>query len=196
MINNEQINNNFSRDLNELTKLKNMLSHNGEFIILAHGTLLSLDEIQQTILKNGLFATGHNENSSLIHTTNPVDVDSYDISELDEKLQNWPHASNNIVFIKLPLEYFNIYGDHGDRDCTKTRAFMDKVNIDDNTYKYLLDPKFIVGAYNLKSGNILPNPSFETELSNETHQQLQEKLNLLCQELGIELDIQETRRTL
>ena len=196
MLENKQINDNFVKNLIELNELKNMTTTDEEFITLVHGTLMSMEEIQQLIFNNGLYATGYNEESSLMHTTNPVDVNSYDVSQLDDKLKNWSHASNNFIFIRLPLQYFNIYADHGDRDCLKTRIFMDKVNIDENTYKYILDPKFIVGVYNFKSGKVLKNPNFESILTNKTKQELQAKLYAFYKEIGIELDIEEINRTL
>ena len=56
-----------------LDQLKNSLIDD-EYIILCHGTMLSMEEIQQKIMKDGLYATGYSEGSSLFKTTNPIDV--------------------------------------------------------------------------------------------------------------------------
>ncbi len=171
-----------------LSTLKDMLKEDG-FIVLCHGTNLSMEEIEQKIMKDGLYATGYNEGSSLFKTTNPVDI-NISTEELKNKLDNWPHSSENIVFLKLPLEYFNIYADNSDLDCQKTRAFMNKTELEDGRYKYLLDPKFVVGAYNIKGENVVINPKYEQTLSEETKTELSRKLKELQQDIGV-LDIEE-----
>lgn len=170
-----------------LEELKALLNTNGEYVVLAHGTNLTIDEIQEKIFGDGLYATGKNENSSLFHTTNPVDINNYSAEDLRNKMINWEHESKNIVFIKLPMEYFNIYADNGDRDCTKTRAFMHKVQVGDD-YKYILDPKFIVGAYNIESDSSILNGKYEKQLTEETKKQLQTNLINLQKEMGLDID--------
>lgn len=168
----------------DLFHLKELLVDD-DYIVLCHGTTLSMDEIKDKIMNNGLYATGHNEGSSLLKTTNPVDVANYNIDELKDKLNNWPHESNNIVFVKLPLKFFNAYSSHDDLDCQRTRAFQTKVSMKDGRYKYLLDPKFVVGAYNLDDETVVLNPNYEKEMSKETEQILQQKLTAVQEELGV-----------
>lgn len=166
-----------------LDQLKNSLIDD-EYIVLCHGTMLSMEEIQQKIMKEGLYATGYSEGSSLFKTTNPIDV-NISTDELKSKLDNWPHDSKNMVFLKLPLKYFNIYADNSDLDCQKTRAFTKKVELEDGRYKYVVDPKFIVGAYNLESENVLLNQNYEKELSPATELVLESKLRDLQTEMGV-----------
>ena len=71
-----------------LEELKALLNTNGEYVVLAHGTNLTIDEIQEKIFGDGLYATGKNENSSLFHTTNPVDINNYSVEDLRNKMIN------------------------------------------------------------------------------------------------------------
>lgn len=185
-LNNSDITNGFI----SLSTLREMLLDN-ECIILCHGTLMEMDEIKRIIMKQGLYATGYNENSSLFKTTNPIDVNC-DIDELKSKLDNWPHASKNIVFLKLPIKYFNIYTpDQSDLDCQKTRAFTTKIDMEDGRYKYLVNPRFIVGAYNIDSQNVLLNPNYEKDLSDETISVLEDRLTKVQEEMGIIDDVEQ-----
>lgn len=93
-----------------------------------------------------------------------------------------------MVIIRLPNEYFNIYDTTADRDCRKSRAFMKgKVQVDGG-YKYVLDPKFIVGSYNTETMETMLNNSFEKELTPETIMTLKTNLANLYNELGIDID--------
>lgn len=181
---------NFENKVINLATFQKMLLDD-ESIILCHGTLMDMGEIRKTIMEQGLRTTGYNENSSLLKTTNPVDINC-EINELKSKLDNWPHASKNIVFLKLPLRYFNIYTpDQSDLDCQKTRAFTTKIIMRDGRYKYLVDSRFIVGAYNIDSRNVLLNSNYEKELSKETIFILEDRLLEVQKEMGIIDDIEE-----
>lgn len=46
----------------------------------------------------------------------------------------------------------------------------------DGKFTYYLNPKFIIGCYDVESEQVLINDSFEKELSNETIKDLREKL--------------------
>ena len=97
-----------------------------------------------------------------------------------------------MVIIRLPNEYFNIYDTTGDRECRKSRAFMKgKVQVDGG-YKYVLDPKFIVGSYNTETMETMLNNSFEKKLTNETIMTLKTNLANLYKELGIDIDYIES----
>ena len=174
-----------------LEELKNSVGKTDGFVFLVHGTHFTDEEVQNLIFKEGLRTTGLNSKTSLDFTTKPLDITSYSIDELKEKFENYDHNNRNIVIIKLPKEYFNIYDNSGDRECRKTRAFMKGKVLVDGGYKYVLDPKFIVGSYNTETMVATLNNSFEKELSNETKMTLKNNLINLQQELGIDPDLIE-----
>lgn len=184
-----------SINLNSVSKtslegLKNSVGSTEGYTVLVHGTHLTDTEVEKMIFKEGLMATGKNEESSLEHTTQPLDIETYSVEELKSKMDNYGHNNKNMVIIKLPNKYFNMYANYGDRDCTRSRAFMKKIQVDGG-YKYVLDPKFIVGSYNTETTEAILNSSFERELTNETRMQLKNNLDNLQKELGIDPDYVE-----
>lgn len=184
-----------SINLNSVSKtslegLKNSVGSTEGYTVLVHGTHLTDTEVEKMIFKEGLMATSKNEESSLEHTTQPLDIETYSVEELKSKMDNYGHNNKNMVIIKLPNKYFNMYANYGDRDCTRSRAFMKKIQVDGG-YKYVLDPKFIVGSYNTETTEAILNSSFERELTNETRMQLKNNLDNLQKELGIDPDYVE-----
>lgn len=175
-----------------LEELKNSIGKTDGYTFFVHGTHLTDEEVKKLIFKEGLRTTGTNEKTSLNYTTKPLDIASYSIEELRNKLENYDHNNRNMIIIKLPNEYFNIYDTTADRDCRASRAFMKKKIMVDGGYKYVLDPKFIVGSYNTETKEATLNNSFERELSNETRNTLEANLKSLHNELGIQPELIES----
>lgn len=175
-----------------LEGLKNSIGKIDGYTFFVHGTYLTDEEVKNLIFKEGLRTTGTNEKTSLNYTTNPLDIESYSIEELRNKLENYDHNNRNMIIIKLPNEYFNIYDTTADRDCRASRAFMKKKIKVDGGYKYVLDPKFIVGSYNTETKEVTLNDSFERELTNETRNTLEANLMNLYNELGIQPELIES----
>lgn len=174
-----------------LEDLKNIIGNTEGYVVLVHGTHMTNEEVQSMIFKEGLRTTNFNEKTTLDKTTKPFDISKYTSEEIKRLFENYDHNNKNMVVIKLPLEYFNKYDFTGDLDCRKTRAFMkDKIYID-GRYKYLLDPKFIVGSYNTETMETMLNPAFERKLTVETKNELREKLIKLQKEIGIDPDLIE-----
>ena len=174
-----------------LEDLKNIIGNTEGYVVLIHGTHMTNEEVQSMIFKEGLRTTNFNEKTTLDKTTKPFDISKYTSEEIKRLFENYDHNNKNMVVIKLPLEYFNKYDFTGDLDCRKTRAFMkDKIYID-GRYKYLLDPKFIVGSYNTETMETMLNPSFERELTVETKKELREKLIKLQQDIGLDSELIE-----
>lgn len=174
-----------------LEDLKNTIGNTEGYVVLVHGTHMTNEEVQSMIFKEGLRTTNFNEKTTLDKTTKPFDISKYTSEEIKRLFENYDHNNKNMVVIKLPLEYFNKYDFTGDLDCRKTRAFMkDKIYID-GRYKYLLDPKFIVGSYNTETMETMLNPAFERKLTVETKNELREKLIKLQKEIGIDPDLIE-----
>ena len=154
----------------KLEDLKELLTEKG-FTIFGHGTGGSNKDVISPIFVEGLRAS----HTSIFYTTVGLDVDEA-LTHFKEKLNHWEHLdSENIILIKLPNQYFNLYGDSMDLDCERTGAFVNQKL--DNTGKitYYLDPKFIIGAYNRDTERITLNPNYETKLSAETLLDLEQK---------------------
>ena len=181
----------FDEKKSSLEDLKNTIGNTEGYVVLVHGTHMTNEEVQNMIFKEGLRTTNFNEKTTLDKTTKPFDISKYTSEEIKRLFENYDHNNKNMVVIKLPLEYFNKYDFTGDLDCRKTRAFMkDKIYID-GRYKYLLDPKFIVGSYNTETMETMLNPAFERKLTVETKNELREKLIELQKEIGIDPDLIE-----
>lgn len=181
----------FDEKKSSLEDLKNTIGNTEGYAVLVHGTHMTNEEVQSMIFKEGLRTTNFNEKTTLDKTTKPFDISKYTSEEIKRLFENYDHNNKNMVVIKLPLEYFNKYDFTGDLDCRKTRAFMkDKIYID-GRYKYLLDPKFIVGSYNTETMETMLNPSFERELTVETKKELREKLIKLQQDIGLDSELIE-----
>ena len=181
----------FDEKKSSLEDLKNTIGNTEGYVVLVHGTHMTNEEVQSIIFKEGLRTTNFNEKTTLDKTTKPFDISKYTSEEIKRLFENYDHNNKNMVVIKLPLEYFNKYDFTGDLDCRKTRAFMkDKIYID-GRYKYLLDPKFIVGSYNTETMETMLNPSFERELTVETKKELREKLIKLQQDIGLDSELIE-----
>ena len=181
----------FDEKKSSLEDLKNTIGNTEGYVVLVHGTHMTNEEVQSMIFKEGLRTTNFNEKTTLDKTTKPFDISKYTSEEIKRLFENYDHNNKNMVVIKLPLEYFNKYDFTGDLDCRKTRAFMkDKIYID-GRYKYLLDPKFIVGSYNTETMETMLNPSFERELTVETKKKLREKLIKLQQDIGLDSELIE-----
>ena len=93
---------------------------------------------------------------------------------IKDAMDNWPHmGSENIIILRLPKKYINEKAseESGDREiacCVE----VDEGNEEPTKY---INPKFIVGCYHAKTGNVTLNPNFEKELTPETEKILQEK---------------------
>jgi hypothetical protein len=155
-----------------LEQLKNVLTEEG-FTIFGHGTGGNNIEVVNSIFKNGLRAS----HTSIFYTSIGLEVDK-DLKKFKAKLDNWQHLdSENIILMKLPNQYFNILGDSMDLDCERTGAFVNQRVDEKGNITYYLDPKFILGSYNRNTGQVTINPSFEFQLTEQSIQQMTEKLS-------------------
>ena len=152
--------------LNELTNLFNEEGYGW----LGHGTKgAGNDSITDSIFKNGL-RTYHN---SLAETTDVIDVRN--IGELQERLKNWGHYdSKRIIIARVPYEYVNKIGDLGDIGGERYGAFFNQKEESGKMVNYL-DPKFIVGYYDVNTDTVVLNDNFEEKLSAESINELKSK---------------------
>lgn len=153
----------------ELDDLISILIEDG-FTILGHGTG-SNNEVINSIFNKGLRAS----HTSIYYTT--VGLDITNVQALKEKLNNWEHLdSENIILIKLPNRFFNMYGNSSDLECERTYAFVNEYSDINGNITYYLEPKFIVGAYNRNTGLVTMNKNFELVLSDNTIKEMEAKL--------------------
>jgi DnaJ-class molecular chaperone with C-terminal Zn finger domain len=151
-----------------LEELKNDLDEAG-YIILGHGT--GSLENPKPIFQNGL----RTKMNSLYYTT--IGLNTEDIVKLQSQLNNWPHRdSENIILIKLPIQFINTIGDLGDSDGERYGAFFNE-HTHEKTGKitYYLSPKYILGCYSSKNEQVKMNPNFESQLTSESFKEMLEK---------------------
>lgn len=162
----------------KLNSLHDILTEPG-FTILGHGTGGNNIEAVKPIFDIGLRAS----HTSIFYTTIGLDVDD-SLQQFRNKLDNWQHLdSQNIILIKLPNEYFNIYGDMLDLGCERTGAFVNEKIDENSNVTYYLDSKFIIGSYNRDTKMVTMNPNYEKVLSKETIEQLRNKLKCTLQKV-------------
>ena len=77
--------------------------------------------------------------------------------------------------MRIPVEYVNMFGDSADLDGEKFGAFYNEVQSQDGKITYYLDPKFIIGCYDVEKQRVLLNKKFERVLSEDTLGVLKDK---------------------
>ena len=77
--------------------------------------------------------------------------------------------------MRLPIEYINILGDSADLDGERFGAFYNEKSSPNGKTIYYLDPKFIIGCYDVEKQVVILNSNFEKLLSNDALQVLREK---------------------
>lgn len=134
---------------------------NDEYFYLGHGTgRNNSSEVVASIFKNGL----RTKDNSLYYTA--IGLDTTNTEKLENKLNNWPHLeSKNVILIRIPIKYINLYGESSDLNGEKFGAFYQEIN-----ETYYLKPKFIISCYS--NGIFIKNPLFEENLSLETIKEL------------------------
>lgn len=169
---NEPINN--SQNIEQYTSLEdlyNILNKNG-FICLGHGTGRSenSDSVVNSIFENGL----RTKDNSLYYTT--IGLDTSDVNRLKETLNNWQHlSSKKIILMRLPIEYINTIGESADLDGERYGAFFNEMQSPDEKITYYLNPKFIIGCYDVERQQVLLNNNFQEELNQEMLKELRTK---------------------
>ena len=170
---NEPTNN--SQNIEQYTSLEdlyNILNKNG-FICLGHGTGRSenSDSVVNSIFENGL----RTKDNSLYYTT--IGLDTSDVNRLKETLNNWQHlSSKKIILMRLPIEYINTIGESADLDGERYGAFFNEMQSPDGKITYYLNPKFIIGCYDVERQQVLLNNNFQEELNQEMLKELRTKL--------------------
>lgn len=167
-----------------LEQLESLFSEDG-YICFGHGIGRagnSLDVVDK-IFSKGL----RTKDNSLYFTTiglstptpylksvyDELDLPEPSIEGLKKQLDNWKHLnSKQIIIARLPMEYINNTGDRSDLDGEQFGAFYIERKEPNGEITYYLDPKFIVGCYDVQKQLIRLNDGYEKELSVSTIEQL------------------------
>ena len=170
-----------------LENLYSVLNENG-YICLGHGTgrTGNTNDTVQSIFQNGL----RTKDNSLYYTT--IGLDTTNIEALRQRLNEWQHQdSKKIILIRLPLEYINMLGDSADLDGEKFGAFYNEKISSDGKITYYLDPKFIIGCYDVEKQAVILNSNFEKLLSEDTLRILKEKYKMTLEKTQARFKRQE-----
>ena len=163
-----------------LEQLESLFSEDG-YICLGHGTgrAGNDDLVVNEIFKNGL----RTKDNSLYFTTvglstptpymksvyRKLELPEPSMNGLKKQLDNWEHLdSKKIIIARLPMKYINNTGDRSDLDGEQFGAFYIERMESNGKITYYLDPKFIVGCYDVSKQLIRLNDSYEKELSEST----------------------------
>ena len=170
-----------------LDELEPILSESG-YMCVGHGTGRkgNDDEIVDSIFSEGL----RTKNNSLALTTIGLSTPTpelkqqyaeYGIPEptmdgLKEQLNHWQHLdSQKIILARVPTEYINQMGDRSDLDGEMYGAFMvEEIQANGKTTNYL-DPRYIIGCYDVEKKAVRMNPCFERTLTAQTINTLKTK---------------------
>ena len=173
----------------KLEQLESMFSEPG-YTYLGHGTGRSgnNDQVIDSIFENGL----RTKDNSLYYTSIGLSVPSPEIKEsyreagipeptidaLKESFNNWQHQdSKKVIIMRLPTEYINMLGNRSDLDGEMFGAFYNELKQNDGKSINYLDPKFIVGCFDVDKQAVRLNHGFEKNLSPESIEKLKEGYN-------------------
>ena len=169
-----------------LEQLEPLLSESG-YMCFGHGIGRkgNSDEVVDSIFSEGL----RTKNNSLYYTTiglstptpenkalhKEIGISEPTLEDLKKQFNNWQHLdSKKIIIARVPSEYINKAGDRSDLDGEMYGAFYkQKVQVDGRETNYL-DPKFIIGCYDIDKQAVRLNKNFERTLTPETIEQLKE----------------------
>lgn len=169
-----------------LEQLEPLLSESG-YMCYGHGTGRkgNSDEVVDSIFNEGL----RTKNNSLYYTTiglstptpeikaqlKEIGMQEPTIEDLKSQFNNWKHQdSKKIIIARIPTEYINKAGDRSDLDGEMFGAFYTQKAQPNGQETNYLDPKFIVGCFDVDKQAVRLNKNFERTLTPETIEQLKE----------------------
>lgn len=183
-----------------LESLQGVLSESG-YLCFGHGTGRNgnSDEVVNSIFEEGL----RTKDNSLYFTTIGLSTPTPEIIEQYQKLgmespsmeglkrqfNNWSHAdSKKIIIARIPIEYINEASDRSDIGGERYGAFMiEEMDISGKITNYL-DPRFIVGCFDVETQMVRLNKAFEKELSESAIKQLEEKYKRFVKKTQARID--------
>lgn len=169
-----------------LEQLEPLLSESG-YMCYGHGTGRkgNSDEVVDAIFSEGL----RTKNNSLYYTTLGLSTPTPEMKEqlkeiglpeptledLKKQFNNWQHQdSKKIIIARVPTEYINKAGDRSDLDGEMFGAFYTQKPQPNGQETNYLDPKFIVGCFDVDKQAVRLNNNFERTLTPETIERLKD----------------------
>ena len=168
-----------------LEQLEPLLSQDG-YMCYGHGTGRSGNslEVVDKIFKRGL----RTKDNSLYYTTIGLGIPTPSmkknyaelglpeptIKSLKNTLDNWLHLdSKKIIIVRFPEKYINMNSDHCDYDGERYGAFYIDEKDSKGKITYYVNPKFILGCYDIEKQLVRLNDRYEKVLSNRTIKELE-----------------------
>ena len=170
-----------------LEELEPLLSEAG-YLCFGHGTgrTGNSEEVVDSIFEEGLRTKDNSLYFTTIGLSTPtpelkqqygeLGLETPSLDTLKHQLNNWSHAdSKKIIIARIPTEYVNELADRSDLGGERYGAFMiEEIDANGKTTNYL-DPKFIIGSYDVEKKAVKINKSFERTLTESSLKQLKEK---------------------
>ena len=167
-----------------LEQLAPLLSESG-YMCYGHGTgrMGNSDEVVDSIFSEGLRTKDNSLYFTTIGLSTPIPelIEQYkelglpepSIDDLKKQFNNWQHQdSKKIIIARIPTEYINQMGDRSDRDGEMFGAFyIQEIQPNGKETNYL-DPKFIVGCFDVEKQAVRLNKNFERTLTPATIERL------------------------
>lgn len=183
-----------------LEKLETLLSESG-YMCFGHGTGRSgnSNEVVDLIFNNGLRTKDNSLYFTTIGLSTPtpelksqykeLGLPEPSIEDLKKQFNNWQHQdSKTIIIARIPTEYINQMGDRSDRDGEMFGAFYIQEMQPNGEIINYLNPKFIIGCFDVEKQAVRLNKNFEITLSQTTIEQLKERYKLALQKTKERVD--------
>lgn len=183
-----------------LEQLAPLLSESG-YICYGHGTgrTGNSDEVVDSIFNKGLRTKDNSMYFTTIGLSTPTPelIEQYkelglpepSIEDLKKQFNNWQHQdSKKIIIARIPTEYINQMGDRSDRDGEMFGAFYIQETQENGKSTNYLDPKFIVGCFDVEKQAVRLNKNFEKTLTPETIERLKEGYKIALEKTKARID--------
>lgn len=186
-----------------LEELAPLLSESG-YMCFGHGTGRkgNSDEVVDSIFSEGL----RTKNNSLYYTTiglttptpenkellKEIGMPEPTIEGLKTQFNNWQHQdSKKIIIARVPTEYINKLGERSDLDGEMYGAFYIQELQPNGQATNYLDPKFIVGCFDVEKQAVRMNKRFERTLSEQSIQQIKSAYKKTVEKTKARLESQQ-----
>ena len=183
-----------------LEQLAPLLSESG-YMCYGHGTgrTGNSDEVVDSIFNKGLRTKDNSMYFTTIGLSTPtpeliaqykeLGLPEPNIEDLKKQFNNWQHQdSKKIIIARIPTEYINQMGDRSDRDGEMFGAFYIQETQDNGKSTNYLDPKFIVGCFDVEKQAVRLNKNFEKTLTPETIERLKTGYKIALEKTKARLD--------
>lgn len=183
-----------------LEQLAPLLSESG-YMCYGHGTgrTGNSDEVVDSIFNKGLRTKDNSMYFTTIGLSTPTPelIEQYkelglpepSIEDLKKQFNNWQHQdSKKIIIARIPTEYINQMGDRSDRDGEMFGAFYIQETQENGKSTNYLDPKFIVGCFDVEKQAVRLNKNFEKTLTPETIERLKEGYKIALEKTKARID--------